>query len=178
MKRTLWNITLASVITLVAYIALYASWGALLSGLENPTLRLFLIALMTTAAFGFFLLYILKIRKGIGEDEVVSDYKDKQYISFADDFKMILKRESQMLICIASIILICFILNTFDSVVFGKKTISFPTFFFAPMCLFDSMINIPFVGYLLSAVLDCMAYMVFLLLYRKKKYNYWMKNKV
>ena len=178
MKRTLWNITLASVITLVAYIALYAIWGAILSGLENPALRLFLIALMTTAAFGFFLLYTSKIRKGIGEDEVVSDYKDKQYISFADDFKMILKREYQMLICIASIILICFILNTFDSVVFGKKTISFPTFFFAPMCLFDSMINIPFVGYLLSAVLDCMAYMVFLLLYRKKKYNYWMKNKV
>ena len=178
MKRTLWNITLASVITLVAYIALYAIWGALLSGLENPTLRLFLIALMTTVAFGLFLVYTSKIRKGIGEDEVVSDYKDRQYISFADDFKLILKRESKMLICIASIVLICFILNTFDSVVFGKKTISFPTFFFAPMCLFDSMIDIPFVGYLLSAVLDCMAYMFFLLFYRKKKYNYWMKNKV
>ena len=178
MKRTLWNITLASVITLVAYIALYAIWGAILSGLENPTLRLFLIALMTTVAFGFFLLYTSKIRKGIGEDEVVSDYKDRQYLSFSDDFKSILKRESQVLICIASIVLICFILNAFDSVVFGKKTISFPTFFFAPMCLFDSMINIPFVGYLLSAVLDCMAYMIFLLFYRKKKYNYWMKNKV
>ena len=64
------------------------------------------------------------------------------------------------------------------SVVFGKKTISFPTFFFAPMCLFDSMINIPFVGYLLSAILDCLTYIAFLLLYRKKKYDYWMKNKV
>ena len=178
MKRTLWNITLASVITLVAYIALYAIWGALLSGLEKPTLRLFLIALMTMVVFGFFLLYTSKIRKGIGEDEVVSDYKDRQYLSFSDDFKLILKREAQMLICIASIVFICFILNMFDSVVFGKKSISFLTFFFAPMCLFDSMINIPFVGYLLSAVLDCMAYMIFLLFYRKKKYNYWMKNKV
>ncbi len=178
MKQTLWNITLASIITLVAYIALYAIWGAILSGLENPTLGLLIIALMTTVAFGFFLLYTAKIRKGIGEDEVVSDYKNREYVSFADDFKLILNRESQMLICIASIILICFILNTFDSVVFGKKAISFPTFFFAPMCLFDSIINIPFVGYLLSAVLDCMAYMVFLLLYRKKKYNYWMRNKV
>ena len=178
MKRTLWNITFSSIITLVAYIALYAIWGAILSGLENPTLRLLIIALMTTAAFGLFLLYTSIIRKGIGEDEVISDYKDRQYLSFTDDFKLILKRESKTLICIASIVLICFILNTFDSVVFGKKTISFPTFFFAPMCLFDSIINIPFVGYLLSAVLDCMAYMVFLLLYRKKKYNYWMKNKV
>ena len=178
MKRTLWNISLASVITLVAYIALYAIWGALLSGLENPTLRLFLIALMTTVAFGFFLMYTSKIRKSVGESEVISDYKDKKYTSFVDDFKLIIHREAKMLICIAAIVLICFALNTFDSLVFGKKTISFPTFFFAPMCLFDSMINVPFVGYLLSAVLDCIAYMVFLLLYRKKKYNYWMKNKV
>ena len=178
MKRILLNITFASIITLVAYIAFYVIWGAILNALDDPTLSLLIISLMTTVAFGFFLLYTSKIRKSVGEDEVVSDYKDKQYISFADDFKLILKRESQMLICIASIILICFILNTFDSVVFGKKTISFPTFFFAPMCLFDSMINIPFVGYLLSAVLDCMAYMISLLLYRKKKYNYWMKNKV
>ena len=81
-----------------------------------------------------------------------------------------------MLICIVSIVLICFILNTFDSVVFGKKTISFPTFLFAPMCLFDSMISIPFVGYLLSAILDCLTYMAFLLIYRKKKYDYWMKK--
>lgn len=177
MKRTLWNIALASMITLVAYLALYAIWGAILSGLENPTLILFIIALMTTVAFGFFLVYTSKIRKSIGEDEVVSDYKDRQYISFADDFKLVLKSESKMLICIVSIVLMCFILNTFDSMVFGKKTISFPTFFFAPMCLFDSMINIPFVGYLLSAMLDCLTYIAFLLLYRRKKYNYWMKNK-
>lgn len=177
MKRTLWNIALASMITLVAYLALYAIWGAILSRLENPTLILFIIALMTTVAFGFFLVYTSKIRKSIGEDEVVSDYKDRQYISFADDFKLVLKSESKMLICIVSIVLMCFILNTFDSMVFGKKTISFPTFFFAPMCLFDSMINIPFVGYLLSAMLDCLTYIAFLLLYRRKKYNYWMKNK-
>ena len=178
MKRILLNITFASIITLVAYIAFYVIWGAILNALDDPTLSLLIVSLMTTAAFGFFLLYTSKIRKGIGEDEVVSDYKDRQYISLADDFKLVLKRESKMLICIASIVLICFILNTFDSVVFGKKTISFPTFFFAPMCLFDSMINIPFVGYLLSAILDCLTYIAFLLLYRKKKYDYWMKNKV
>ena len=178
MKRILLNITFASIITLVAYIAFYVIWGAILNALDDPTLSLLIILLMTTVAFGFFLLYTSKIRKSVGEDEVVSDYKDRQYISLADDFKLVLKRESKMLICIASIVLICFILNTFDSVVFGKKTISFPTFLFAPMCLFDSMISIPFVGYLLSAILDCLTYMAFLLLYRKKKYDYWMKNKV
>ena len=176
MKRILLNITFASIITLVAYIAFYVIWGAILNGLDDPTLSLLIISLMTTVAFGFFLLYTSKIRKSVGEDEVVSDYKDKQYISFADDVKLVLKRESKMLICIVSIVLICFILNTFDSVVFGKKTISFPTFLFAPMCLFDSMISIPFVGYLLSAILDCLTYIASLLIYRKKKYDYWMKK--
>ena len=176
MKRILLNITFASIITLVAYIAFYVIWGAILNALDDPTLSLLIISLMTTVAFGFFLLYTSKIRKSVGEDEVVSDYKDKQYISFADDFKLVLKRESKMLICIASIVLICFILNTFDSVVFGKKTISFPTFLFAPMCLFDSIISIPFVGYLLSAILDCLTYIASLLIYRKKKYDYWMKK--
>lgn len=176
MKRILLNITFASIITLVAYIAFYVIWGAILNALDDPTLSLLIISLMTTVAFGFFLLYTSKIRKSVGEDEVVSDYKDKQYISFADDFKLVLKREAKMLICIVLIVLICFILNTFDSVVFGKKTISFQTFLFAPMCLFDSMISIPFVGYLLSAILDCLTYIASLLIYRKKKYDYWMKK--
>ena len=176
MKRILLNITFASIITLVAYIAFYVIWGAILNALDDPTLSLLIISLMTTVAFGFFLLYTSKIRKSVGEDEVVSDYKDRKYISLVDDFKLVLKRESKMLICIASIVLICFILNTFDSVVFGKKTISFPTFLFAPMCLFDSMISIPFVGYLLSAILDCLTYIASLLIYRKKKYDYWMKK--
>lgn len=178
MKKTLWKITLASTLTLVAYIALYAIWGGLLSRLENSTVRLIIIALMTTAAFGFFLLYTSKIKKSIGEDELFDDYKNREYVSLAEDFKLIFGRELKVLICIALIILICFMLNTFDSLVFEKKTISFPTFFFAPMCLFSSVINIPFVGYLLSAVLDCLAYLLFLLFYRKKKYDYWMKDKV
>jgi len=49
---------------------------------------------------------------------------------------------------------------------------------FAPMCLLDSIIKIPFVGYLLSAILDCLTYIVYRLLYRKKKCDYRMKNKV
>ena len=178
MKKTLFNITLASIITLVAYIVLSTVWLSVLSGIKNQTLKLFLILIMTTAAFGFFLLYISKIRKSIGEEEMLCDYKEREYISVVDDFKLIFKRETQVLICIAAIVFACFVLNTFDSLVFERKVISLPTFFFAPMCLFSSLIDIPFVGYALSAALDCLSYIVFILIYRKKKYNYWMKNKV
>ena len=69
-------------------------------------------------------------------------------------------------------------LKLLKPLVFEKKTIvSFPAFFFAPMCLFANFIKIPFVGYVLSAVSDCLVYIIFLLIYRKKKYNYWMHNK-
>ena len=176
MKRILWNITLASVITLFAYIILYFIWGALLGGFENQILHNFLLSLITTAAFGFFLLYVLKIKKSVGEEEVLSDYKDKKYTSYIDDFKLIVKRESKIMICIIAIVLICLALNKFDAFVFEKKTISFPTFFFLPMYMFGTLIS--FVGELLSAVLDCAFYIFFLLIYRKRKYDYWTKNEI
>lgn len=176
MKRIFWNLTLVSLITLIAYVALYAIWGAILGKIENTVLRLFLIALMTTFAFGAILLYISKIRKSVGEDEVIADYKNREWHSWIDDLKLIIRRESKMLTCMVAIVLICFALNTFDRLIFGRKTISALTFFFVPMCLFDSVIHIPFVGYALSALLDCAVYLMFLLLYRKKKYLYWMKK--
>lgn len=176
MKRILGSITLVSIITLVVYIALYAFWGALLGNFKNPILSLLLIALMTTVAFDFILLFVIKIRKSIGENEVIADYKNRAYVSVFDDFKLIIRREARMLTCMTIIVFICFGLNTLDSLIFEKKTISFITFFFAPMCLFASLIHIPFVGYALSAVLDCVIYIIFLLIYRKKKYNYWMKK--
>ena len=76
MKRIIWNITCASLLTLVAYLALYDVWGAILSTVENEVLQLFFVALMTTAAFGLFLLYFSKIRGSVVDDEIMEDYRD------------------------------------------------------------------------------------------------------
>ena len=109
---------------------------------------------------------------------VLSDYKEKSYISFVDDVKLIIKREQKLLICIVLIVCICGIINTFDRLIFDKPTDSMLTFPFAGMIMLGSVIDFPFVGYILNALLDCLTYIIFLLFYRKKKYNYWMKNKV
>ena len=178
MKRILWNIILASLITLIVYIALFFVWGAILGEVENAALRLFLTAFMTSAVFGFFLLYRVKIRKSVGENEVMNDYKEKTYISIIDDCKIFIKREIKILIAVVGITMVCFVLNTVDPLIFGRKTISAITIFFAPMCLFDAVINVPFVGYLVSAIVNCAFYISFLIIYRKKMYNHWMKNKV
>ena len=177
MKRTFWNITVASCITMVVYIALYAFWGAILSTLKNPMLKLFSVCFMTTSAFGFILLYVSKIRKGVGEEEVLSDYREKSYESIQRDFQPVIKREAKTLVLIIGISVICFVLNLLYGIIFDKSA-SFPiTLVFAPMCIFDSAIRIPFLGYALSAVLDCVLYVLFLLIYRKKKFNYWKKGR-
>ena len=177
MKRSFLNITLASIITLVAYIALSAVLKAILIDIDILALRLFVGALLTAVAFGFFLLYTSKMRKSVGTNEVLSDYKSREYISFADDFKLLIRHESKTIICIVLIVLICFALNTLDRILFENKTISLPTFFFAPMCLFDTVISVPFLGYAVSAAADCISYILFLLIYRRRKYNYWMKKR-
>ncbi len=175
MKKTFVNITLASIVTIAAYLVLYAIWGAILSGVENVKVRLFIIALMTSVAYSFFLLYFSKIRKGVGEDEMLRDYKEKSYTGFKDDMKIVLQNEKRCLILIASIIFACFALNTFDSLVFEKKVISFPTFIYIPMNIFGTFFDIIGVGYVVSGIIIAISYILMLLIYRKKKYNYWQK---
>ena len=176
MKRTLWGITLSSILTLVVYLVLNAIWRAILKEIASQLFALLLFAFMMAAAFGMILVYISKIRSSVGEDEVVSDYQGQEYISLADDLKRIIKRESPQLICMTAIVLACFVLNRMDVLLFGKKTFSAVTLVFAPMCLFDTLFTSPFVGYLLSAVVDVVIYLTILLFYRRKKYNYWMKK--
>ena len=178
MKRIFWNITLASLITLVAYIGLFFIWGAILNEVENETINLLLVAIMTSFAFGFFLLRRIKVKNSECEDEVIKDYDDRKYISVIDDCKLFIKREFKVFIAIGAIVFSCFLLNTFDILIFGGKTISAITVLFAPLCLFETVINIPFVGYLVSAIVDCAAYIAFLAIYRKKMYDHWIKKQV
>ena len=177
MKKILWNITLASAATLAAYIGLFIVWGAILSGVENETLKLFLICLMTSAACGFFLLYFLKIKNSDGEKEVLADYKECAYKSFADDLTRILRREAKTLISLAVIVMLCFIANAITGLISGKPTGSPLTFFYIPLCIFSTVLGESFIGYALSAVITCLCYLIALLLWRRKTYNYWMKNK-
>ena len=177
MKKILWKITLASAATLAAYIALYILWGAILNEVENEPLKLFLICLMTGAACGFFLLFFLKIKGSEGEKEVLADYKESAYVSFIDDLKRILRREARTLITLAAIVMLCFTVNAVTELISGKSTGSPLTFFYIPLCIFSAILGQSFIGYALSAVITCLCYLIALLLWRRKTYNYWMKNK-
>ena len=174
--RNLWNITLSSVLTLVVYVALYAVWGAILSELKSMTIRLLLIAAMTTAAFGVILLFFSKIRRSVGEDEVIADYKDRDYSTVVNDLKLVLRREAGMLTLMTALVLGCYLLNRMDVFLFGQKTFSRITVLYAPMSLFGTVFRAQIIGYFLSAILNSAAYLLVLLLFRKRKYIYWMND--
>ena len=178
MKKALLHITIASILTLIVYVLLSAIWGAILNDTKNQRLGIFILALLVTIAFALVLLYVSKITRSQAENEIVSDYKNREYASFAQDFMLAIKREYKMFACIALIVVCSFALNTFDRAVFGKKTISYITFIFIPMYQLDMVIDVPFVGYAVSAVMESAMYFVFLLIYRKKKYKLWFKNQM
>ncbi len=177
MKKILWAILRASLLTLASYLLLYVVFALILSIFDDhEVLRSVIMALMSTAVFGALLLYVAKIRSRDGEKEVLEDYRESKYTSCIEDLKRTVRREGRMLITIAALVMLSYLLNTVDLLLFGKKVLSFPTLPFAPLCLFSSVVPISVLGYAASALLDVLAYLGFLLIYRKRKYNYWMKH--
>ena len=174
MKRAILNITTASVVSLAAYIALYSIWGALLSTVKDPTLKNTIISLMTAAAYSLILLYFRKIRGDRCSDEVMEDYKDRKYIGYADDLKVILTREKMLLTAVNCCVILCWLLNTVDIAIFGKKTFSAVTFIFAPMCILSTAIPIQIIGYILNGMIICVIYCALLMRYRRKRSDHWL----
>ena len=113
----------------------------------------------------------------MGEDEVMADYREHPYTTLADDFKLVLRKEAKTLILMTAVVLMTYILNRLDMLIFGKKMISHITFPYITMSLFGSLFSIKIIGYLMSAILNPVVYLTALVLYRKKKYIHWTKEK-
>lgn len=177
MKRNLSAIITASAVTLIVYVVLYFIWGAVANEIVDEKLKISVIAIVSSLIFVYNLIHILKIKDLDGEDEILFDYKDQKYTSFIRDIRLAAKREVGVLLSIVGVILVCFLLHSVDRILFAKRVISLPTFVFAPMCLFTELVKIPFFGYVISAAVDCTAYIILLLIYRRNTYKRTQKNK-
>ncbi len=180
MKQTVgifWNILLASLLCMVAYLALYAIWGAFLNEVENETIRLILVSACTSVAYAAILFYLVRIRRGVGRDELLYDYKNTQYTTLRADLPLILLREKPYLIMIASVILACLLINKVNTQVLGNTNTPL-TFPFATMCIFSSCFpsHLDFIGYLFGMLVIAVCYLLFSALYRKKQYEIWLKQ--
>ncbi len=79
---------MASLLTLAVYIVLYFIWGAVLSEVTSTTLKQLLLSVMTSTIYAVCLLYFTKLRKSIGENDILEDYKERTYTSLADDCRL------------------------------------------------------------------------------------------
>ena len=177
MKRVAFTVVVSSVVSLALYVILSNALLWVLHSIENQTIKLSIISLVTTVLFVYILFYFLKIKEDICLKEVVKDYKNGEYISFKDDFKHVIKREKSTYICISVIVLGSFILNELDAIMFEQNTFSVVTMLFFPLCTFSTVFEMmnafSFYGYLLNLFFICAVYTVVLLLYRRKKYMQW-----
>ena len=178
MKQNLGSIIKASAITLVVYIGFYTLWGAVANEIASEELKLIAVALVSSFVFAYVLLRTVKNKRFIGESEILSDYKDRKYTSPINDIKLAFRREVGLLLCITAVVFACYFLHGIDRLLaFDKRVISLPTFVFAPMCLFSEVVKVPFLGYVISAAVDCTAYIILLLIYRRNTYKRTQKNK-
>lgn len=173
MKRILKNVIVSSVLTLVMYL-LFAV--VLLGWIENKELRFFAISFITVSTYAGLLFYIHKYRGGICENEMIADYKNESYQP-KREISLIFQREKHLIFCIFCIVLICFFSNLIDEYLFKTKVLSLiTTALFVSVMTLSSVIDIPFLGYFLSGFYVCAIYLFLIFLYRKRRYDYWMKK--
>lgn len=178
-SNAIWKIFISATLNMIAYIALYAIWGALLKEVANTTASLILLSTFTSVAFALILMLFTKYRKDVGCDEFMQDYKEQPYISIGKDIKLVLQNEKITIIILSLVIAACLLLNKADTIVFGKKTISVITFPFSTMCIFSSCFppRINFIGYFINFAVITVFYIAFVLLYRRRQYTYWNETK-
>lgn len=175
LKKSFLKILLAAILSMVVYIVLYAIWGAIL----NSIVSLILLSTFSTVVYVLLLFYFVKKRNEVGADEILADYKEIEYLSWKEDFKIVLKREKPILLLVGAVLLACLILNKFDALVFQRKTISLVTFPFMIMCIYSTCFpeSIDFLGYFVSYAVIVVLYLLFVLTDRKRQYRRWFEKK-
>ena len=81
------TVAVASVVTLAVYLLSSVVLVAIFREIEDKSLRALINAVIVTAAFGFILLYIAKIRNSAGEDEAISDCGARDGIPLAEELR-------------------------------------------------------------------------------------------
>ncbi len=180
--RSFLQITVAALLCLVVYIAFSVIWLAFVQEIESVVVKNAVTAAGSSVAYSAILLYIAKVRNGVGSDEIEQDYSNGETYSFVNDLKTVFRRERLTVILIGAVILAGLLLMTVDGLLFGKFTLQAIVFPFATMFLFGScflgdLAFLSFLGYIINFVLIVVLYILFVALHRKKQYKLFLKKK-
>ena len=128
MKKILIDFTLviiAALLGLLVFTVFSIFIAAVVNDAENPFTQNLLISMICTASFVIGLIYVKKIRDGIGDDEFFDDYSNTSYISLKEDLPKVLANEKWTLILIGVIAILCYIINIVWFGVLGNTSSSF-----------------------------------------------------
>ncbi len=167
------QVTLAALLNMGIYLALNVVLRALANDLDSLFAVQILLATVTTGGFAVCLLFFTYLRRGVGEDKLFADYRDKAYTGMRADLRVFLRRERGVLITLVCVIGARALLISFDHLVFGQVTLSHVTFPYLTMVFFETLFPVSFLGDLCSAALIGLFYIPLCLLTRRRAWRRW-----
>ncbi len=165
MKKTLIHITVASILSWVLILAFNVIIIAAIKEVASPLVRNIIGSILYAASFVISLLYITKIRKGIGEDEFFDDYTDKKYVSIKEDIKLIIQHEKMYFLTIAIVILSCLAINIIYCTVLGNSKVFILTMIYLALNAFSTLFSLSSTGIVLNIVFSIIGIGIYVALY-------------
>ena len=173
MKKAFIHITTASILSWVGIILFNLILRAVLGSNDDQTIRNLIAGVYFSAWFLGALLYVRYIRNGRGEDVFLSDYEKEKYTSMKNDIRLIVRHEKSCLYVFWLIVAVCFVINVIYIKLLGNTRVFILTMVYAMPLSWRSMfpmtdgVLVSLCGYLLSAVIIPLLYLITVLLYRR-----------
>lgn len=177
---TLWQrvkkIILANLCALLLYLVSGLLANTILSAVfPTKTVTWTVLSLLTMTLFAYLLIRFSYLKGGKGERQYIQSLREsgrlENGVSFSEDCKLLLREEGGMLAAILAINLLCWGLEAIDVLLFSKQTVTMVLLVFAPMHMLIAVFpdwGYGIIGFLTSAVVDGVLYLLFLLRCRKK----------
>ncbi len=174
--RTIWHITYANALSLAFLLVTFFFYLFFAGMFEDyhdkyDYIQDLFMAIPAATAFSFMLLRTAKKKNLICDEELISDYAKRDYVSIRDDFITVWKREWIYFLFIAIINVITMLLTNLDIMISGKPTITGVFVLYAPMRLFSLVFPFSEIfGIVMATLYVSILYMLLVLFYRKKRY--------
>lgn len=177
---TIWQrfkkITLSNLCALLLYLVSGLLANTILSAISpTKTVALTVLSLLTMALFTYLLIRAIYLKCGNGEKQYLKMLREtgraESGISVSEDCKLLLREEAGMLISFLAVNLLCWGLILLDELLLSQRTVTWVLILYAPMQMLTDVLphwGSDFFGFLLSAVVDGVLYLLIPLHFRKK----------
>ncbi len=174
--KILWHITYANILALLFFLVNFFVFLFFAGMFEDyhdryDYIQDLFLAIPVSTAFAFMLLRTTKKKNLVCDEELISDYEKRDYVSMKEDFKTVWKREWRYLLFIVVINILTFLLTNLDIMMMGKPTFTGVFTLYTPMRILSIAFSFSEIfGLVMATLYVCALYLLLVLRYRKKRY--------